>query len=91
MSPLLLVLIALAGAVAQFVDSAAGMGFGTFSATAMIAGGIDPLTAVATVKLAKVGTGLTSGAAHWRLGNVRRDWALAMAVPAIPAAILAAA
>jgi hypothetical protein len=91
MSLLLLVVIALTGAIAQFVDSAAGMGFGTFSATAMIFGGIDPLTAVATVNLAKVGTGITSGAAHWRLGNVRRDWALTMTVTAVPAAIIAAA
>jgi hypothetical protein len=50
------------------------MGFGAFSASAMLAGGVAPAAAVATVNLAKVGSGLASAISNWRFGNVRRQW-----------------
>lgn len=68
-----LVLIALAGFGASFVDGALGMGFGVTSSTLLIAVGLSPALASASVHLAKLGTAAASGVAHHRFGNV--DWA----------------
>lgn len=68
-----LVFIALAGFAASFVDGALGMGFGVTSSTLLIAVGLSPALASASVHLAKLGTAAASGAAHHRFGNV--DWA----------------
>ncbi|MEK7682047.1 MAG: hypothetical protein AAB369_04385, partial [Chloroflexota bacterium] len=46
-------IVILAGAMGQFVDTLAGMGFGAFSSSFMIAGGVAPALIVATVNLAK--------------------------------------
>jgi uncharacterized membrane protein YfcA len=68
-----LILIALAGFGASFVDGALGMGFGVTSTTLLIAVGLSPALASASVHLAKLGTAAASGMAHHRFGNV--DWA----------------
>ena len=39
-------------------------------------------TLVATVNLAKVGSGLSASISHWRFGNVERSWVLPLAIPA---------
>jgi uncharacterized membrane protein YfcA len=67
-----LVLIGAAGLVAQLVDGALGMAYGATSSTLVLAIGLSPATASASVHLAEVGTTLVSGASHWRFGNV--DW-----------------
>ena len=67
-----LILIALAGFGASFVDGALGMGFGVTSTTLLLAVGLSPALASASVHLAKLGTAAASGAAHARFGNV--DW-----------------
>lgn len=68
-----LILIALAGFGASFVDGALGMGFGVTSTTLLLAVGLSPALASASVHLAKLGTAAASGMAHHRFGNV--DWA----------------
>ncbi|MGY1807771.1 sulfite exporter TauE/SafE family protein [Blastococcus sp. SYSU D00669] len=67
-----LVLIALVGLGAQLVDGSLGMAYGATSATLLLAIGMNPATASASVHLAEIGTTLVSGVAHWRFGNV--DW-----------------
>lgn len=67
-----LILIALAGFGASFIDGALGMGFGVTSTTLLIAVGLSPALASASVHLAKLGTAAASGIAHSRYGNV--DW-----------------
>jgi uncharacterized membrane protein YfcA len=67
-----LILLALAGLLAQLVDGALGMAYGATSTTLVLAIGLSPATASASVHLAELGTTLASGAAHWRFGNV--DW-----------------
>lgn len=69
-----LVLIALAGFGAQLVDGSLGMGYGVTSASLLLATGLAPALASASVNLAQLGTTLSSGASHWRAGNV--DWAI---------------
>jgi uncharacterized membrane protein YfcA len=67
-----LILLALVGLGAQFVDGSLGMAYGVTSTTLLLAIGTNPAAASATVHLAEIGTTLVSGAAHWRFGNV--DW-----------------
>lgn len=67
-----LIVLALIGFGAQLVDGSLGMAYGVTSTTLLLAAGISPVAASATVHLAEVGTTLASGAAHWKLGNV--DW-----------------
>lgn len=67
-----LLLLALVGLGAQLVDGSLGMAYGVTSTTLLLAAGVLPAAASATVHLAEIGTTLVSGAAHWRFGNV--DW-----------------
>jgi uncharacterized membrane protein YfcA len=67
-----LIFIALAGFGASFIDGALGMGFGVTSTTLLLAVGLTPALASASVHLAKLGTAAASGMAHQRFGNV--DW-----------------
>lgn len=69
MSPDVL-LYALIGFAAQLVDGALGMGYGIVAASALLAAGVPPAMASATVHLTKVPTGIASGFWHWRAGNV---------------------
>ena len=79
-----LLLVGLIGIAAQFVDGALGMGYGVTSATLLATVGYSPAVASATIHVAKIGTGVASGAAHWRFGNVH--WR-AVAMLAVPGAI----
>lgn len=81
-------IVILAGAMGQFVDTLAGMGFGAFSSSFMIAGGVAPALIVATVNIAKVGSGFFSGLAHWRFGNIRWTWAVPLAISGIAGGVL---
>ena len=51
-----LIAVAIAGLVAQFVDGALGMGYGLTSSTLLIATGLTPSAASASVHPAEVGT-----------------------------------
>lgn len=85
-----LVVLGLVGLLAQLVDGSLGMGFGVTSSTMLIAAGIAPATASASIHLAEVGTTLISGFAHHKLGNV--DWRTVgiLAVPGCAGAFLGA-
>ena len=76
-----LIVLAVVGLVAQLVDGSLGMAYGVTSTTLLLAVGITPAIASASVHIAEVGTTLMSGASHWRFGNV--DWSKVgwMAVP----------
>jgi uncharacterized membrane protein YfcA len=67
-----LLLFLLVGLAAQLVDGSLGMAYGVTASTLLVAGGVLPAAASASVHLAEVWTTLVSGLSHWRLGNV--DW-----------------
>jgi uncharacterized protein len=67
-----LIVLALAGFAAQLIDGALGMAYGATSSTLVLAIGLSPATASASVHFAELGTTLASGTSHWRFGNV--DW-----------------
>ena len=67
-----LIVLAIVGFVAQLVDGALGMAYGATSSTLLLAVGLNPATASASVHLAELGTTAVAGFSHWRFGNV--DW-----------------
>ena len=67
-----LIVLAIVGLVAQLVDGALGMAYGTTSQSLLLAIGLTPALASTSVHMAEVGTTLASGVSHWRFGNV--DW-----------------
>ncbi len=66
----LLLIVLAVGFAAQLIDGSLGMGFGVLSMSLLLAAGVLPATASATVHIAKIFTAVASGAAHWRFGNV---------------------
>jgi uncharacterized membrane protein YfcA len=76
-----IVLVLLIGFAAQLVDGSLGMGYGVTSATLLATIGFAPAVASATIHVAKIGTGLMSGTAHWRFGNVNWRAVFMLAIP----------
>lgn len=76
-----LLLIALAGFGAQMVDGSLGMGYGLTSSTLLIAIGLTPALASASVHFAEVGTTAVSGFAHGKMGNVDKTVFKRIAIP----------
>jgi uncharacterized membrane protein YfcA len=76
-----LLLVALAGFLASLVDGALGMGFGPTSSSILLASGLSPAAASATVNLAKVATGIAAAVSHWRFRNIDRGLVLRLAIP----------
>jgi hypothetical protein len=87
---LLLLLVAIAGFAAQLVDGSLGMGYGVLSMSLLMAVGVTPAAASASVHIAKIGTGLASGVSHWRFGNVDGRIMLLLGVPGAIGAYLGA-
>lgn len=75
-----LVILALAGFVAQLIDGALGMGYGVTSSSMLLALGLAPAIVSASVHAGEIVTTLASGVAHWRFGNVdyRLTWRLGL-------------
>jgi uncharacterized protein len=85
-----LLLIGAAGFAAALIDGSLGMGFGPTSSAILLGSGLSPATTAATVNVAKVVTGVASGASHWRFGNVDRRLMLQLAVPGAIGALIGA-
>src|SRR5215212_2916858 len=83
-------LLAIVGLLAQLVDGSLGMAYGVTSQSLLLAVGIAPALASASVHIAEVGTTAASGASHWRFGNV--DWSKVwpLAIPGAVGAFLGA-
>jgi uncharacterized membrane protein YfcA len=79
-----LIVLAIVGFFAQLIDGALGMAYGVTSSSLMLAAGLAPAAASASVHLAEIGTTLASGASHWRFGNV--DWKIVLRL-GVPGAI----
>lgn len=76
-----LLLVALAGFGAQMVDGSLGMGYGLTSATILMAIGLTPAIASASVHLAEIGTSAASAYSHGKLGNVDKKVLKRIAIP----------
>lgn len=58
------------GVFAQIVDGALGMAYGVTANSLLLASGLSPAAATATVHVAEAFTTAGSGLAHWKLGNI---------------------
>jgi uncharacterized membrane protein YfcA len=67
-----LIVLGLFGFLAQLVDGALGMAYGTTTTSLVLAAGLSPAVASASVHMAELGTTVAAGVSHWRFGNV--DW-----------------
>ncbi|SMO81802.1 hypothetical protein SAMN06265174_10760 [Dietzia kunjamensis subsp. schimae] len=79
-----LIVLGVVGAIAQLIDGSLGMAYGVTSTTLLVAAGIAPAAASASVHFAEIGTTLASGVSHHKLGNV--DWRI-VRILAVPGAI----
>lgn len=77
----LLLIVLAVGFAAQLIDGSLGMGFGVLSMSLLLAAGVLPAVASATVHIAKIFTAIASGAAHWRFGNVDGRVFLLLGIP----------
>jgi len=76
------------GALAQLVDGALGMAFGVTSSGLLLALGVPPVAASASVHYAETFTCGASGISHLLAGNVRRALFLALVIPGVLGALI---
>lgn len=71
------------GAFAQLVDGALGMAYGVTSNALLLATGLPPAAATASVHVAEAFTTAGSGLAHWKLGNIDKRIFRAIVAPGV--------
>jgi uncharacterized membrane protein YfcA len=82
--------ITLVGFAAQFIDGTLGMGYGVSSTSLLVAVGLAPAVASASVHTAEIVTSLVSGIAHHQLGNVRRELVVPLVIPGVIGGVVGA-
>ena len=80
----------LVGILAQTIDGALGMAYGITSSTFLLASGISPAVATASVHIAEVFTTGVSGLSHVKLKNVNYKLFIRLLVPGILGAVTGA-
>lgn len=83
-------LFVLAGFIAQMVDGALGMAYGASCSSILMAFGVSPAAASASVHTAEVFTTGASGLSHLRFGNVNSKLAKALIIPGVIGAVIGA-
>lgn len=79
-----------AGFLAEMAGGALGVGYGVFSTTLLIAGGLLPAVASASVHTAETVATLISAISHHQFGNVDKRLAAVLSVPGVLGAIAGA-
>ncbi|HNP62733.1 MAG TPA: sulfite exporter TauE/SafE family protein [Woeseiaceae bacterium] len=85
-----LLLYAVVGFVAQLIDGALGMAFGISAISLLLAVGIPPATASATVHIAECVTTGVSGVSHHAFGNINKTLFRALVLPGMLGAAIGA-
>jgi uncharacterized protein len=85
-----ILLFALVGFFAQTVDGCLGMAYGVSSNSVLLALGVPPKLASASVHAAEVVTTAISGFSHFRVGNVDRQLVLRLILPGVVGGVLGA-
>ncbi|XXM73260.1 sulfite exporter TauE/SafE family protein [Lysinibacillus sphaericus] len=86
-----LLIFALVGFFAQLVDGSLGMAFGLTSSSLLLAYGVAPAVASASIHMSEIATTAASGLSHFKFGNVNKRMALLLAIPGAISAFLGAA
>jgi uncharacterized membrane protein YfcA len=81
-------LFALAGFAASFVDGALGMGFGPTSSSLLLGSGLAPASVSSSVNLVKVATGVAAAVSHWRFRNIDSRLVFKLALPGCLGAVI---
>lgn len=88
----LLPLLAFAGIgfIAQMIDGALGMAYGVTSNSILLAVGLPPALASASVHAAETFTTFVSGISHFKIGNVDRKLFVRLVVPGVAGGVVGA-
>ncbi len=78
------------GFFAQLIDGALGMAYGVSATSFLLAFGVPPALASASVHMAEVFTTAVSGGSHFRLGNVDKILVAKLVFPGVIGAVLGA-
>ncbi len=78
------------GFLAQMIDGTLGMAYGLTATTFLLAAGVSPAVASASVHAAEVITTGVSGLAHWNSGNVSGYLVKRLVIPGIAGAVCGA-
>ena len=78
------------GLIAQAIDGALGMAYGITSTSFLLATGVSPAVASASVHIAEVFTTGVSGISHVKLGNVNKSLFIKLLIPGIIGAVVGA-
>jgi len=78
------------GFAAQMIDGSLGMAYGISCSSFLMATGVTPVLASASVHVAEVFTTASSGFFHWKLGNFDKKLFRQIAIPGALGAILGA-
>jgi uncharacterized protein len=76
-----LLVLAFVGFIAQLIDGSLGMAYGVTSSSLLLAFGIAPAVASASVHLSEVVTTAASGISHIRFGNVDKKMVFRLIIP----------
>ena len=86
-----LIMFTIVGFFAQLIDGALGMAYGLTSTSLLLAFGIAPAVASASIHLSEIATTAVSGISHYRFGNVDKKWMIKLMIPGSISAFLGAA
>lgn len=86
-----LIVFAFIGLLSQLIDGSLGMAYGVTSTSLLLAFGITPAVASASVHLAEVVTTAASGVSHIKFGNVDKQTVYQLVIPGSIGAFLGAA
>lgn len=75
-----LLIYAVIGFLSQFINGSIGMGYGVTSTTFLLSFGIVPAIASSSVHTSEVFSSFILGAAHFKIGNVKREIVLPLIV-----------
>ncbi|MFQ3545556.1 sulfite exporter TauE/SafE family protein [Halobacillus rhizosphaerae] len=76
-----LIIFAFVGFFAQLIDGSLGMAFGLTSSSLLLAYGVAPAIASASIHMSEIATTAASGFSHYKFGNVDKKLVLILMIP----------
>lgn len=86
-----LIIFAIVGFFAQLIDGALGMAYGLTSTSLLLAFGVAPAVASASIHMSEIATTAVSGVSHYRFGNVDKKLMIKLMIPGSISAFIGAA
>lgn len=86
-----LIIFAIVGFFAQLIDGALGMAYGLTSTSLLLAFGVAPAVASASIHMSEIATTAVSGVSHYKFGNVDKKMTISLMIPGAISAFLGAA